>query len=124
MESILKSIVVIGISILILDFVWLKFVFGKYFINMLEGVQKEKLIVKPIGVFVAYTILILVAYFTISKSSNIIEAFIFGFLIYAVYDSTNYATFSNYKANIAFIDSLWGGTLFAITYFIYKKLIV
>jgi uncharacterized membrane protein len=118
----MKDIFVIYISIVLLDYIWLKYFFGKYFLNMLENVQKEHVVIKPIRAFAAYIILVCIAYFSILKSNNVYEAFLFGFLIYAVYDSTNYATLNNYNLTLGIIDSLWGGVLFALTYLIYKKL--
>jgi uncharacterized membrane protein len=44
-----------------------------------------------------------------------------GVVIYGVYDSTNYATLSNYTASFALKDTLWGGILFAsVTYLTYQ----
>jgi uncharacterized membrane protein len=50
------------------------------------------------------------------------KAFIIGALTYAVYDFTNYATIADFPLSFGIIDSLWGGTLFALTYFILQKI--
>ncbi len=50
-------------------------------------------------------------------------AFGIGLATYAVYDFTNLATLKNYSVQFAIMDSLWGGTLFAIAHFIYTTLI-
>jgi uncharacterized membrane protein len=119
-----KSLGIIAICILVLDFVWLRFLFGKHFTSMLENIQGAPIVIKPIGALIAYVVLIAIAYLAITKSSNWVEAFLFGFLVYAVYDTTNYATLANYNLGIAALDTLWGGVLFAITYLVYKNLTV
>jgi uncharacterized membrane protein len=119
-----KSLAIIAICILVLDFIWLRFIFGKHFIGMLENIQGTSLVTKPIGVFIAYVLLVAVAYLAITKSSNWFEAFLFGFLIYGIYDATNYATLTNYNLGIATVDTLWGGVLFALTFFIHKNVTV
>ena len=43
------------------------------------------------------------------------QAFFMGLCTYAVYDYTNYATLTNYDPLFAIVDTLWGGTLFAVT---------
>lgn len=50
----------------------------------------------------------------------------FGFIAYATYDLTNYATLKGFPLNIVFIDLAWGATLTAIVslagYYIVKLL--
>ena len=49
------------------------------------------------------------------------QAFFMGAAIYAVYDMTNYATFTKYDIKFALTDIVWGGTLFAATHMLLKK---
>jgi uncharacterized membrane protein len=46
------------------------------------------------------------------------EAFLLGLCVYAVYDFTNLATLVNYDWRFAVADSLWGGVLFMIVYYV------
>ena len=50
------------------------------------------------------------------------DAFLFGLVIYAVYEFTNLATFSKWSLYLSVIDTLWGGTLFGLTTLIVKRL--
>ena len=60
-------------------------------------------------------------YFIIKDRRPIYEAFLLGLVIYAIYELTNKAIISNWNWLTVFIDSLWGGILFAIvTAIIYK----
>jgi uncharacterized membrane protein len=56
---------------------------------------------------------------TIDKIKN---AFILGFIIYGVYDSTNYAIFNKWDIFTLLLDTLWGGILLALTTIISIKL--
>jgi uncharacterized membrane protein len=83
---------------------------------MIESVQKSPVTVNPLYAILAYLVLTSIIYILIPKCSSAEEAFVIGFLVYAVYDSTNLATIKNWDVSVAFIDSLWGGVLFAIIY--------
>jgi uncharacterized membrane protein len=52
----------------------------------------------------------------------LLDAFLFGLIIYAVYDSTNYALFKQWKPLLAIMDGIWGGVLFAATTYIINLL--
>lgn len=49
------------------------------------------------------------------KTDTLIKGFIFGFIVYGVFDFTNLAIFSNYSLTTGIIDTLWGGALMALT---------
>ena len=107
----------IAFLLLFLDFLWINFFLIEHFSNMIQNIQNSPLKVKSDGAIVAYIILILFAYNFIPKTASVSEAFLLGFLTYAVYDSTNYATLDKYDAQVAIMDSIWGGILFALIKF-------
>jgi uncharacterized membrane protein len=49
------------------------------------------------------------------------EAFLYGVLVYAVYDFTNLAVLSDYPLSFALLDTLWGGILFTIAFSLISK---
>ena len=51
-----------------------------------------------------------------------LDAFLLGFTTYAIYDLTNYALLNKYSFKLGLMDSIWGGTLFALTNYIVNKL--
>ena len=110
-SSVLKSSAIM----LALDFFWIWLIAGKMFAQMTENIQQTKMTVRPVGALVAYAAMILLFNIFIHKNTKDIEAFLLGALVYAVYDGTNYALFENWDAKTAFIDILWGGTLFYVT---------
>ena len=103
--------------VLILDGLWINFYFKHKFFPMIEAIQSQPMSVNPIYFIVAYLILTTLIYVIIPKCNSILEAFMLGFLIYAVYDSTNLATLKGWDIGNAIMDSVWGGLLVAIIYF-------
>ena len=75
--------------------------------------------VYPPYMFLSYLILISLIIVILPKCTSTLDAFIIGLLTFAVYDSTNLATLSDYSPFIAIVDSIWGGILFATIYAIY-----
>ena len=85
-------------------------------INQMVIIQKEEVTVKLLGVILCYIFLIIgINYFIINEKKSIYEAFLLGSIIYGVYDSTNYALFKNWSFGFMIQDTLWGGTVFALT---------
>jgi uncharacterized membrane protein len=67
---------------------------------------------KIISVLICYLIMAFGLYYFSVKEKNILNALILGFIIYGIYNATNYATINKYSLNVAIIDTLWGPTLF------------
>lgn len=111
----------IAIIVLILDLIWIHFFLLDPFSRMIQEVQGSPMVVKPIAAFVAYFILILFIYLNLKKADNYYEAFLMGALLYGVYDSTNYATLTNWNLYIAIIDVIWGGILLVSTKYIIEN---
>ena len=110
------------VSILILDGLWINLFFKHRFFPMIETIQKSPFVINPYYAVIAYIILIAFVCILIPKCSSFAEAFLIGFLVYAVYDSTNLATITDWNLVNAIIDSLWGGVLFMIIYILYANI--
>lgn len=114
----IKEIIISSIVLLILDGAYIS-LNQRSFENQVASVQRVILQVKPLGAIICYFFLIFgLNYFIISKKRSLFDAFLFGLIIYAVYDSTNYALFKQWKPLLAIMDAVWGGSLFALTTFI------
>ncbi len=84
------------------------------------------------GVFSYLFIFIALLYFIYpliqkEKESNIVSSIkiagLFGFILYGLYNATNYAIFSNYSINVAIKDTLWGIFVFFISTWITLSLL-
>ena len=61
-------------------------------------------------------------YFILREKKSLLDAFLLGFVIYAVYETTNKATLKKWTNKIVVIDTLWGGILFTLTTIIMRKI--
>ena len=93
------------------------------FSSQIATIQGSSMKVNFIAVAITYVFLIFgLSYFVLRKHMEPKDAFLFGLVIYAVYDFTNLATFSKWSLYLSVIDTLWGGTLFGLTTLIVKRL--
>ena len=93
-----------------------------YFENQVKLVQGSALKVNITATILCYVFLIFgIYYFIIQPNKSVQDAFLFGIVIYAVYETTSRALLTKWKWSTVFIDTLWGGILFALTAWIMKK---
>jgi len=115
-------ILITGIVFVLIDFVYLSFI-GKYFQNQITKVQGTPIKINYLGVVICYLFLVVgLYYFIIKPHKSVQDAFLFGLVVYGVYETTNYALLSNWSIFTVFIDTLWGGILFALTTGIINKM--
>lgn len=118
-----KEILTAGVIMLALDFIYLGY-FKNYFQSVFKNIQGEKINLRITGAVICYVIMLIgLNYFIISKKASLKDAFFLGFLVYLVYDSTNYATFTKWPFKMLIVDSIWGGILFTLTTFGTYKLL-
>jgi uncharacterized membrane protein len=108
-------LVKIAAVMLVLDGIWIYLIAGNAFSAVVENIQGSIMKVRPLGAVVAYTAMILLFNQFITKESSGWDAFLLGFLAYAIFDGTNYALFDNYDLKTAVVDAAWGGILFWLT---------
>jgi len=108
LEYILVSILFVAV-----DSVYLSSVSG-YFNKQVRSIQGSDLVLKIFPTFLCYVILSMgVYYFGVVKKLNLMEAFFLGIFVYGVYETTNMAIFKNWRWLTVFMDTVWGGVLFA-----------
>ena len=105
----------IAAVMLILDGMWIYTVAGNAFSSMVENIQGSAMKIRPVGAVVAYAAMILLFNQFITKESSGWDAFLLGFLAYAIYDGTNYALIDKWDLKTAIVDATWGGFLFFLT---------
>ena len=121
----LKQIIISAIAMLLLDAIYLS-TFSEFFNNIVKTVQGSRIKFKFSGAVLCYMLLIGgLYYFIISQHKSVKDAFIFGIVIYGVYETTTYAILDKWSPWAVLLDTTWGGILFAlttaITYFFSKK---
>ena len=111
-----------AIIFIVIDSVYLN-IMKKYFFNQIQSVQNSEPKLNFLGALLCYLFLIIgINYFIIKPRKSVNEAFLLGIVIYGVYETTNYAILKNWSILTVFIDTLWGGLLFASTTYIVNLL--
>ena len=117
MNKEVTALLLAAILLLLFDIPWLM-VSGPYVKSMIQRIQDSALQVQYIPAIIVY----LAMAYLILQTNTPLQAFYTGMATYAVYDFTNLATLKNYDFSFALLDSLWGGTLFAITRFVLNRI--
>jgi uncharacterized membrane protein len=111
-----------AIIFVVLDSFYLNLMKG-YFQKQVEKIQGSALKINYLGAIICYIFLICgLYYFIIRPRRSIQDAFLFGLVVYAVFETTNMALFSKWSWLTVVIDTLWGGVLCALTAGITKKI--
>jgi uncharacterized membrane protein len=104
-----------------LDYFYLGLMRG-YFENQVKIIQGTPLKMNLLGAIICYIFLISgLNYFIIKPNKSIQDAFLLGLVIYGVFETTNLALFQKWSWLTVLLDTLWGGTLFALTTFLVIK---
>ena len=113
------DIIKLSVIFTLIDSIYLYSMSGK-FQKMIKSIQGSDLKMNLIPTFLCYIFLIFsLYYFIVLKKETVFSAFLLGLSIYGVYETTNLAIFKNWDPIIGTVDTIWGGILFSLTYFIY-----
>jgi uncharacterized membrane protein len=112
------KLLIIAVVLITVDFAYLNLI-KDYFGNQVKLVQGSPLKINLLGAVSCYILLTFgLYYFIIKPKRSILDAFLLGLIIYGVFETTNITLFSKWSWLTVFIDTLWGGILFALTAFI------
>ena len=114
------TLLISAIVFVCLDFFYLNLMKG-YFDKQIKAIQGTKIQMNLLAVILCYIFLIFgLNYFIIKPKRSVSDAFLFGLVIYGVYETTNWALFSKWSPITVIMDTLWGGILFALTTYIIR----
>ena len=123
MKIIPRDLIIIAIVMIVIDVLFLYF-FAGYIGDMIEKIQDKKFEIYYPAAIACYTMLVFsYYYFIVIREGNSFDAFILGFSIYSIYETTNMATIKGWKLKAVINDSLWGGMLFLLTNAVSKSFI-
>jgi len=113
--SLIAAVLVVAI-----DSIYLHLIKG-YFSRQIQAVQKQPMNLDITATILAYVFIVFgLNYFIIRKHASVYDAFLLGIVIYGIYEFTNKALLNKWTYTTVFIDTLWGGILFAlVTYLTY-----
>jgi uncharacterized membrane protein len=108
---------------LALDFLYLSFNRDAYSLQI-ASVQRVSLQPRYLGAILCYMFLLFgLWYFILKPQRTVLDAMLLGFVIYGVYDTTNYAILKKWDAKLALMDILWGGALFGLTTYLTRMIL-
>ena len=95
-----------------------------YFNNLVVKIQVTPIKFRYLGAIATYAFLTFAIYYFIlsDKSKTLLDAFILGLVIYAVYEFTNYTILSGWNIETVIIDTSWGALLFVLTTIISRQI--
>ena len=108
------KMLITAIVLVVIDGIYLSMM-KPYFDNQVKLVQGSALKINITATILCYV-------FIIQPNKSVQDAFLFGIVIYAVYETTSRALLTKWKWSTVIIDTLWGGVLFALTAWIMKKI--
>ena len=117
----IKDIILLAVIFVLVDAGFL-YLMSNNFQNMVKKIQGSPLKMELLPTVACYIVLVSsLYYFVIYKNGSYLDAFLLGFFIYAVYETTNMAIFKDWSISVGLIDLTWGGFLFLITTYLYKN---
>lgn len=116
------DLIVLGVIVLSLDSVYLSIV-GTTYAEQIAHIQRVAMRVNLLGAIACYALIVSgIYYFLVREKRSVMDAFLLGIFVYGVFDTTNLAIFKNWRIDLAVVDTLWGGILFALTTYIMNRL--
>lgn len=118
----IKDFLIIGVYMILVDLVYLRTIAGD-FGKMIKRIQKSDMTFNMLGAVLCYIFLVLgIQYFIINKNAKYLDAFLLGMVIYGVFETTSYALLKNWSFKYVVVDTIWGGILFTLTTYLYRKI--
>ena len=106
-------VIISGIILLALDLTYISLA-SSFFAKQITLVQTLPVKINYIAAIAAYIVIIFaINYFILNNDASVLDAFLLGFSIYAIYELTNYSLLRNWQFKTVVVDTLWGGILFA-----------
>jgi len=125
MNDIIKIFTVMAFLIITIDIIVLSLL-KKLWKTTIETVQKKTFVPKMHYAIASYALIVLGQYYFVFRhikrsnwiNESLLNGFLFGLILYGVFDFTNLTIFTDYSLFTATVDMMWGGLLMAITSFI------
>tara|TARA_B100000963_G_C22320815_1_gene534304 strand:- start:190 stop:582 length:393 start_codon:yes stop_codon:yes gene_type:complete len=125
----LKYRVVSSLILLVLDFMWLGGFMAPRYSVMIKNIQGSPMKANMLYAVFAYLLMIVglqqfvlpnLDFKNITVKDCLKYGFVFGLVVYGVYDFTAGAVIKNWDMNLAFVDVLWGGTVYFLSCYLLK----
>lgn len=105
------ALLLTAVAFVLLDLAWFSVSLKSIYEPTFQEIQGSPLNLRiEGGLFVWLLLALAIRYFGVSetKTSSFLRGALLGFVIYGVYNGTNYATLEKYPVKTAIIDTMWG----------------
>ena len=125
----LKHRLISTATLLILDFLWIGLYMGSRYSTMIKKIQGTPMKTNMLYAIIAYTLMVIGLNLFVLPNINIKNitikecltyGFMFGLVLYGVYDFTIGAVLKKWSMSLAILDVLWGGFVYFIACYILK----
>ena len=125
----LKHRLISTATLLILDFLWIGLYMGSRYSTMIKNIQGTPMKTNWLYAVIAYTLMVIGLNHFVLPNINVKNVtikdcltygFIFGLVLYGVYDFTIGAVLEKWIMSLAIIDVLWGGFVYFMSCYILK----
>ena len=113
--------------LLVLDGIWIKAFMGKQYNKLVPAIQSSPLQTNTTSAVLAYALMVIGLHtFVLPKLSSdkpsvrecLMSGFIFGIVVYGIYDFTCGAVFKKWDFKLATLDILWGGLVYFLACYV------
>lgn len=115
MFNTITTVILTLLLFIVFDLVWFSVSLTAVYqpaINNIQGFSTDFMSKMSGGIFAWFLLALGINIFVLPKSNTTMEAVIngmlFGFIVYGVFNGTNYVMFKNYDMNVFFPDLVWG----------------
>jgi len=116
----MNKLIISSVLLLVLDLIWLKGYMGNEYKKMIRKIQGSDMRVNTVYAILSYALMIIglnvFVIPNINKDNLLFDSlkygFLFGIILYGVYDFTIGAVLKDWNLNLAIVDVLWGGIVY------------
>ena len=127
----MNKLIISSFLLLALDLIWLKGYMGNEYRKMIRKIQGSDMQVNTVYAIMSYTLMIIglnvFVIPNINKDNLIMDSlkygFLFGIVLYGVYDFTIGAVLKGWNFKLALIDVLWGGIVYFLASYLTFKIL-
>ena len=125
----LKHRLISTATLLILDFLWIGLYMGSRYSTMIKNIQGTPMKTNWLYAVIAYTLMVIglnhfvlpnINVKNVTIKDSLTYGFIFGLVLYGVYDFTIGAVLKKWSMPLAILDVLWGGFVYFISCYVLK----
>lgn len=127
----MNKLIISSFLLLALDLIWLKGYMGNEYKKMIRKIQGSDMQVNTVYAIMSYALMIIglnvFVIPNINKDNLMMDSlkygFLFGIVLYGVYDFTIGAVLKGWNFKLALIDVLWGGIVYFLASYLTFKIL-